>query len=474
MSLEQLEHRIKLELPYIAFPMRTWLRPPEPEGAFDVVIVGAGQSGLAVAHGLLRQKVDNIVVLDQAAPGSEGVWTNFARMHTLRTHKKASGLDFGNPSLTPQAWYSAQFGAEAWDRIDKVPKDVWHAYLQWYRRVLDLPVRNGAEVTRVRPEGAVLSVGLADGQMLLARKVVLATGLAGSGRWHVPSLAAGLPKECYSHTEEAIDFAALNGARIGVLGGGASAFDNAATALEQGAASVELCIRLPALPRVNPNKWMESHGFLGHFHRLSDGDRWAFMRQIAAMNQPPPQETLWRCTRHSQFRLRTGTAWTAARWDNGAVTVSTPQAELRFDHLIFGTGTVTDVAQRPELSGFADAIATWGDRFDPPAQDRDEALSRSPYLGAGFQFTEKERGRAPFLRNIHAFNFGATMSQGLSASSISGMKFGVGRLIDGIVGDLFADDVQWQMRALHAYCEPEIRGYRPDLSIDDWEAGRPA
>ena len=79
------------------------------------MIVGGGQSGLAAAFGLIREQVNNIVVLDRNAPGQEGPWKTFARMITLRTPKMVSGLDFGNPSLTPRAWYEAQWGAEAWD-----------------------------------------------------------------------------------------------------------------------------------------------------------------------------------------------------------------------------------------------------------------------------------------------------------------------------------------------------------------------
>jgi cation diffusion facilitator CzcD-associated flavoprotein CzcO len=54
----------------------------------------------------------------------------------------------------------------------------------------------------------------------------------------------------------------LRGKRIGVLGNGASAFDNAATALEEGAGRVDLCLRKDVFPRVNAHKWMEFAGFL--------------------------------------------------------------------------------------------------------------------------------------------------------------------------------------------------------------------
>ena len=83
-------------------------------------------------------------------------------------------------------------------------------------------------------------------------------------------------------------------------------------------------------------------------------------------------------------------------------------------------------------------------------------------------------GGAPFLRHIHAFNFGATPSQGLSAASISGMKFGIRRLIDGVVRDLFVEDAAWHLDALSRYADPEIVDFRPGLPLDEWETGRHA
>ncbi len=470
-DLAALEERVRRDLALIDYPAHAWVPPRAAAGepVLDVAIVGGGQGGLATAFGLLRRKVGNIAVFDRNEAGREGPWVTVARMLTLRTPKHVTGPDLGLPSLTPRAWFEAARGADAWAALGKISRHDWQAYLNWYRRVLDLPVQNDTAVGAIVPErhdGADLLRLTLDGpdgrRSRLARKVVLATGIDGGGAWHVPDfIRDALPPDRYAHTAAAIDFVALRGRRIGVLGAGASAFDNAATALEAGAASVTLCLRRRELPRVNPYRWMENAGFLGHFAELPDLVRWRFMRHIFDLNQPPPQDTFWRCRRHETFALRTGCPWDSARMEGDEIVVGTPAAELRFDRLIVGTGYLIDLALRPELDHFAADIALWRDRFTPPADEAHSLLGSHPYLGDAFQFQERVPGRAPALRHVHNFTFGATPSMGLSGASISGMRYGVERLVSGLSRDLFLDDAGLHLDSLRRYDTPELVSLDP-------------
>ncbi len=465
MSLAELEARVKRELDYVSYPARPWMRPPQQKDVHDVVIVGGGQSGLAAAFGLMRERVTNILVLDRNEPGQEGPWITFARMITLRTPKMVTGLDFGMPALTPRAWYEAQWGAEAWDKLERIPRQQWQDYLNWYRRVLSLPVENGADVNAIAPHGDLVSLTTVDGRRFLARKVILATGIDGSGRWNVPDfVSANLPQERYAHSADAIDFAALRGKRVGVLGNGASAFDNAATALETGAARVDLCLRKAEFPRINAHKWMEFAGFLGQYWTLPDIERWRFMRQVTSMSQPPPPDTLRRCRAFPNFTIHTGAGWQRVRMEGDEIVVDTPAGTFHFDYVICGTGIVSDPKVRPELSAFAKDIALWSDVFTPPETEADAYLARTPYLGAGFEFTGKTPAADGFLRHIHNFTYGATLSMGLSASSISGMKYGVPRLVSAVVGALFREDCGYHFGELQNYSEELIT--RADLPDD--------
>ena len=45
--------------------------------------------------------------------------------------------------------------------------------------------------------------------------------IKGGGEWHIPDFikTAGVPRSMYAHTSEAVDFDALKGKRIAILGG---------------------------------------------------------------------------------------------------------------------------------------------------------------------------------------------------------------------------------------------------------------
>ena len=129
---------------------------------------------------------------------------------------------------------------------------------------------------------------------------------------------------------------------------------------------------------------------------------------------------------------------------------------FRFDFVICGTGIVSDPTARPELAAVASDVALWSDVFAPPEAEADAYLARTPYLGPGFELTGKTPQADCFLRNIHNFTYGATLSMGLSASSISGMKYGIPRLVSAVVGALFREDSAYHLGELQNYSEELI------------------
>ncbi|MCI4592584.1 FAD/NAD(P)-binding protein [Sphingobium sp. BYY-5] len=464
-GLPALEADLARQLVLIGHGGTDWTRPrAHPQGhVHDVVIVGGGQSGLAAAFGLLRERVSNILVIDENTQGYEGPWETYARMITLRTPKDLTPIDFGIPALTYRSWWEAQHGAAGWEAVDKIARGDWMDYLRWYRRVLALPVRNDTRLTLIEPLGdGIHRLHLDSQPPLLTRKVVLATGIHGGGEWHTPAMIRdALSPALYAHTSAPIDYAALAGRRIGILGGGASAFDNANAALALGVEAAHVFIRRPILPRINPIRFMERVGFTGRYPALDDADKYAVMASFLGHNQPPTNDTFDRAAAWPGFALHLGAPWLAVEQTENRVRVTTPQGRHDFDFVILSTGLVSDPGLRPELALVADGIARWADRFAPPPGSANALIDAHPYLGPGFELLPRTSSAAAALHGLFAFNYSALISLGLSASALSGLRTALPRLVKGITDQLFLDDRTALVADLIAYDEAEFVGEWP-------------
>src|SRR3954453_11212611 len=222
----------------------------------NVVIVGGGQSGCAFAWALRRAGIGRVSVIDMAEDENRaGIWRSAARMNVLRTPKTLPGPELGIPALGFQAWYEARHGGAAYDAFARIPREAWAEYLGWYRRFLGIAVRYRTRLARIEPPSKSKSgpfrlhlEGEGGAGVETARKVILANGVAGNGGPYTPPvLSENLPRSLYAHTADPIDFAGLRGKRVAVIGGAPRAFDAAAGALEEGAASVNLFARRPSL-----------------------------------------------------------------------------------------------------------------------------------------------------------------------------------------------------------------------------------
>ena len=464
-GLAALETRLDRELALTGFARPEWVRPRTFEGetVLDVAVIGGGQCGLATAMGLRREGVTNVMIFDDSPAGYEGPWETYARMVTLRTPKTLTPIDFGLPSLTYQAWWEAQHGAAGWEAVDKIVRGDWMEYLRWYRHVLDLPVQNEARLVRIEPvPGEDLHrLHFAGGSVELARKVVLATGIQGGGEWHTPAMVRdNLPKRLWAHTSEPIDFDALHGKRIGILGGGASAFDNANYALLCGVAGAEVFMRRKELPRVNPIRFMEKVGFAARYPALDDATKYAVMDCFLGHNQPPTNDTFERAASWPGFHLHLGSPWIDVAEHNGLVRVTTPHGFHEFDFVVISTGLLSDPGLRPELCDVAYLIARWGDKVTPKGK-RNALIDAHPYLGSAFEFLPKDGMDGAPLHGIFAFNYSALISLGLSASALSGLHNALPRLIKGVADQLFLDDQEALVEAFLAYDDPEFLGEWP-------------
>ncbi len=213
----------------------------------DVVVIGAGQAGLAASHELARQGVDH-VVLERGKVGQtwRGRWESFCLV-TPNWSMQLPGRPYDGDD------------PDAFDARDEIV-----GFLERYATANDAPVREGVEVTRLAPAaggGFRLSTSAGD---LEARRVVLSTG--GYQRPHRPAAAASLPSDLLTlDVEDYVEPAALPDGPVLVVGSGQSGCQIAEELHESGREVFLSCGRAPWAPRRIGDHdlvwWLEESGF---------------------------------------------------------------------------------------------------------------------------------------------------------------------------------------------------------------------
>ena len=470
-GLAALEARLAQDLDYLELPAKPWVPRHSHDGepVRDVVVIGAGMCGLAATARLVLTGITNVVAYDAAPAGREGPWVTFARMQTLRSPKTLSGPALGLAPLTFRAWFTAQWGPDAWQSLDKIPKDQWMDYLVWYRKALALPVRNEVRMTGISFVDGLIAIDVegAETGRVLTRRLVLATGRSGLGGFAVPDFLKGVDRAYWAHSADDIDFDALRGKRVAVIGAGASSMDNAATALEAGAGSVDMLIRRKEMPRINKLTGIGSPGVVLGMRDLPDAWKWKFIDYTAATQTPPPRSSTLRVSSHRNARFLLDCAILSVKEDAGGLLVETTQGPLRYDFLIAATGFSNDFSDRPEFAAIAPYIRTWADgRYRPEMGPARASMAEAPDLGPAFEFRERVPGSCPMLAHIHCFNDAAMLTHGKVSGDIPAVSAGADRLVRGIAASLFAEDAEAHFASLIAYDTPELLG-------DEWVDSTP-
>ncbi len=428
-NLSELEGQLKEELKLLGFPPQPWMPSSD---VLDIAIIGAGMAGLCASFALMCKGIHNQQIFDESQSGYEGPWSTYAKMLTLRSGKDLIGPALWLPKLTFQAWYTAQHGADGWLSLYKIPTPLWMEYLRWYQKILNLPVHNNSKVLSIIPQEDKIIIEFIDGNVVYARKIILATGLKGFGGADIPPQLEELPKKFYAHTSETIDYTSFKNERIIVLGAGASAFDAAAESLEHQAGNVIMLTRRNKIPSVNKFARTVYPGFGVGYHLLPDSLKIAFMDCANKAGSPPPFESLDRVQRYLNFKVMTGYPFESIKIKNNIIQVSSKKETIEGDFLIAATGYAVDGFKVPILKHIINDILLWEDQHELPL-----TLRGFPYLGDHYQFLDKQLKGTTYLRNIYCFNYAATLSHGKTSGDIPDISIGAERLARGIAADFF-------------------------------------
>jgi FAD-dependent urate hydroxylase len=470
-GLAALEARLQQDLAWLELPAKRWVieRAQDGHPVLEVAIIGGGMAGMAAAAALKMVGIQ-AVIFDRSPAGFEGPWVTTARMETLRSPKQLTGPALGLPALTFRAWFEAQFGKAQWESLDKIPRPQWMDYLRWYRRVLSLDIRNAHDVQRVTPRAdqlVELEVHSSMGrQIVLARRLVMATGRDGLGGAYVPEIAKTLPRQVWAHSSDPLDYTTLRGKRVGVVGAGASAMDSAATALEAGALSVDMLIRRDDLPRVNKGKGAGSAGMVHGFMSLPEEWKWRIRHYLGTQQVPPPRGSTQRVSKFDHARFNFGCALNKLELRDKSVAVHTTKGTFELDFVIFSTGFMIDWWKRPEYAAIAPNVLAWGNRLSTKAEPGGQEMIDSPDLGPAFEFKEKSPGQCPGLDRIHCFCYPAALTHGTVSGDIPAISEGAKRLAQGVAAHFYREDIDEHYARMQRYDEPELLG-------DEWTPAVP-
>jgi hypothetical protein len=330
----------------------------------ETAVIGAGPYGLSVAAHLSARGREVRIFgrpmgtwLDQMPDGMILKSEGFATSLSDPQHRYS----------LPE--YAARHGIPYRDTGLPIPLADFRAYGLWFQRNA-VPAAEQTEVVNVARQGGQFAVGLATGETVAARSVVLAVGTTYFA--YVPPVLHPLLDEHVSHTSEHRVLTGFRGRDVTVVGAGQSALETATLLHEQGAA-VRVLVRGSSLawnpdPRPGTRSRVErlrcptaelcgcgwqclfySHG-AGLFHHLPAATRHHVVRSTFG-----PAGAWWLKPRlEGLFEVRLTCRVTGARvaGDRAVLQVEDDAGErheFTTDHVIAGTGYRVDVARIPFL-----------------------------------------------------------------------------------------------------------------------------
>lgn len=317
----------------------------------DLLIVGAGPFGLAMAAQASHQGIDHLVV---------GRPMSFWREHMPAGMHLRSACDWHLDPLD-EATIDAYLATRQLTPTDVEPLSLafYLDYAEWFqqqkriRPVARYVQRLDAADDRMHRFRATMD----DGSSIVARSIVMAVGFR-HFRHIPPALIKRLPAGRYAHTCDMVDLAPLKGRRCLIIGGRQSAYEWTALLNDIGATAVHVSHRHDC-PAFAAADWSWVNPLVD---AMVDDPAW--FRRLSAEAQQQVSRRLW-----AEGRLKVE-PWleervmrpTTHRWPGTEVVACTERADgslrveldnggpIDVDQIILATGYKVDIARVPCLA----------------------------------------------------------------------------------------------------------------------------
>ncbi|HAM01673.1 MAG TPA: dimethylaniline monooxygenase [Acidimicrobiaceae bacterium] len=321
--------------------------------AVSLLVIGAGPYGVSVAAQARARGIDTVVV---GRP--MGFWTDrMPRGMFLR-----SGTDWHLDASEVHTFeaFVEERGISAPD-IDPVPIAVFLDYAAWFQAEKHVEVQDRL-VSSLEEGNRQFVASLEDGTQIQAETVVAAPGVCSFRR--LPDWAGKIPDDLRAHTCDLVDFEALRGGRVLIVGGRQSAYEWAALIGEHGAERIDIVHR-HSMPRFERVSWKFVDQYLEH--TVSTRGWW---RSLAAAEREKIDRRFWEVGRltlewwltprlqDDRFHRWPGaTVVEANATGDDTVTVSLSSGDrLTVDHVVFATGYKADLPSVPYLHNLVGRI----------------------------------------------------------------------------------------------------------------------
>jgi len=328
--------------------------PGAPDGT-DLLVVGAGPFGLAMAAHAQELEVDHVIV---------GEPMSFWQEHMPKGMFLRSGCDW---HLDPGERATIENFLATRDQkpedVEPLSLELYLEYVAWFQRARNISVRR-AHVACLEEVDGSFRATLGDGSTLTAERVLLALGFAPFA--HIPEELRDLvPTESSSHTCDYRPFDRFAGQRILIVGGRQSAFESAALLTEAGAGRVYVCHRHDT-PDFTRSDWSWADPLIertgedpGWYRRLTETEREALNKRFWQEGRLKLEPWLGARVHRPEIALlpRTRIADCENRGEMLEVRLDTGE-RVQVDHVLYATGYKVDLARVPllERGGLLDRI----------------------------------------------------------------------------------------------------------------------